>query len=104
MDTDGNGKIDLQEFAHWFCMRPISASGSDMLKMKLQMKMFIRQVSDALNLVAESGIGRPCVNQLAVNIGDIEKENSRGMIKAYFMGCSSEALYTSPRISHGAGA
>lgn len=92
IDSDGNGVIDIKEFATWFCQQPEgSGEASEMLKMSLQAKIFIRMVTKALKDVTDEG-GRECKNQAGLSVGDVDVENSRGMIKAYGCGSSQEEL------------
>jgi hypothetical protein len=92
IDTDGNGTIDIKEFATWFCQQPDGGDEpSEMLKMSLQAKILIRMVTKALKDVTDEG-GRECKNQAAMTVGDIDIENSRGMIKMYGCGSTQEEL------------
>lgn len=90
IDTDGNGVIDIKEFATWFCQQPDGGDEpSEMLKMSLQAKIFIRMVTNALKSVSDEG-GEECVNQAGFQVGEVDTEACRGMFKMYGCGSSNE--------------
>jgi hypothetical protein len=104
IDQDGNGVIDIKEFAAWFCQQPDGDDQpSEMLKMSLQAKIFIRMITKALKDVTDEG-GRECKNQAGLTVGDVDTENSAGLIKAYGCGSTKAELdeLNPPEGAHGA--
>jgi hypothetical protein len=90
IDTDGNGVIDITEFATWFCQQPDGGDEpSEMLKMSLQAKIFIRMITNALKDVRDEG-GEECKNQAGFQVGDVDVETSRGLFKMYACGSTTE--------------
>lgn len=90
MDTDGNGTVEIAEFAQWFVSRPRGGDGSEVLKMKLQARLFIKQISAALQQVEEIPSGPDNVNQFSFQTGEIDKDTCAGMLKFNFNPSSVE--------------
>jgi len=102
MDSDGNGSVDLKEFATWFCTNNMSSEQDSVLKLKLQSKLLVRQVTKALKDMREARPGRVCKNQLAVQIGDVDPATTTGMIKVSVDSSNAESFgkFTPPEGAH----
>lgn len=93
IDTDGNGVVDIKEFATWFCQQPEGGDeASEMLKVTLQAKIMIRMITEAIKSVTDDGDGRECVNQAGFQVGDLDPETCSGMLKFFCHGSSAEDL------------
>jgi hypothetical protein len=90
MDTDGNGTVDLKEFATWFCKMPESDQGDQLLKIKMQVKLMVRQVTKALKDMRTARPGKDCKNTVSFQIGEVDTETSSGQWKFEFSPSSSE--------------
>jgi hypothetical protein len=102
MDSDGNGTVDLKEFATWFCSRPDGSSEDTALKMKLQVKLAVRQITKALKDMRAARPGKECKNDFAVQIGEVDPEKSTGMIKFSVNPSNAESFgqFTPPEGAH----
>jgi len=97
MDTDADGAVDLKEFATWFCGINDFAGQSDQsefLKTSIQVKCGVRQVAKALKKMRTTRPGRECKNTFGVQVGEVDKEASSGMIKFSIVPSSAEAFAT----------
>jgi hypothetical protein len=95
MDTDKSGSIDLKEFATWFCEKgdlEEPRSESEALRHKLMFKVIARKVSKLISPYLDASTGVWCSNKLAVQTGDWDTANPRGMLKAYFCPSTSSEL------------
>lgn len=91
LDADGNGTVEIGEFAAWFVQENRDYSGSSDLKKKLQIQLALRQVSKVLQTIKEAGTGRACTNTASINIGEpIDTDSCRGHVGVFVSGSNSE--------------
>jgi hypothetical protein len=91
MDADGNGTVDLGEFATWFCNLDNfgDESGGALLKAKLQMRLATREFVKQLKAAGAAQEGKPCKNKFSFSVGDVDTEKSSGLLRAFFNPSSS---------------
>jgi len=95
LDADGNGTVEIGEFAAWFVQEngdySSNYSGSGGLKKKLKIQLALRQVSKVLQTIKEAGTGRACTNTASINIGEpIDTDSCRGHVGFFVSGSNSE--------------
>jgi hypothetical protein len=91
MDENGDGEIEIAEFAKWF-LKNQAGEASDELKMKMKAKLVLRTISKALGKVKADAKGMECKNVFAGSCGKthVTPEDCKAMAKMFVCGSSPE--------------